>query len=88
MNPMDEAFMRIAIEEAELAIEQGNPPFGAVFTYYLRDTLKTRKQLRQEKEANAKKNGGDNIYPGFDKLKQEEREENPTITFTISILPK
>ena len=30
MNPMDEAFMRIAIEEAELAIEQGDHPFGAV----------------------------------------------------------
>ncbi len=30
MNPMDEAFMRIALDEAEAAREEGNMPFGAV----------------------------------------------------------
>ncbi len=60
-----------------------NPPFGAVFTYYLRDSLKTIKQSRQEKEEENKKQGGDNPYPGWDVLKEEEREENPVITFVI-----
>ena len=60
-----------------------NPPFGAIFTYYLRDPLKTRQQLRREKEAKVKKAGGDNPYPGFDQLKKEEREEEPLIIFTI-----
>ena len=61
-----------------------NPPFGAVFTYYLRDTLKTRKQLRQQKEADVKRAAGDNIYPGWDELRKEEREEDPVIVFTIT----
>jgi hypothetical protein len=60
-----------------------NPPFGAVFTYYLKDSLKTIKQSRREKEEKSKKQGGDNIYPGWDALKEEEREESPVITFVI-----
>jgi len=60
-----------------------NPPFGAVFTYYLKDTFKTLKQSRQEKEGKIKKQSGDNVYPGWDALKAEEREESPAITFVI-----
>ncbi|MHC4404898.1 MAG: WD40/YVTN/BNR-like repeat-containing protein, partial [Planctomycetota bacterium] len=61
-----------------------NPPFGAVFTYYLRDALKTRRQVRHEKEAEVKEAGGNNVYPGFEALKTEEREEDPAIVFTIT----
>ena len=61
-----------------------NPPFGAVLTYYLRDSLKTKKQLRREKEAKVNKAGGDNVIPDWDELKKEEREEKPKITFTIT----
>lgn len=61
-----------------------NPPFGAVFTYYLRDTYKSRKQLRDEQEAKIKKTGGDNPYPGWEALSKEEREQQPAIDFTIS----
>lgn len=60
-----------------------NPPFGAVFTYYLKDSLKTLKQSRREKEQKKKKQGDDNIYPGWDELKEEQREESPVITFVI-----
>ncbi len=60
-----------------------NPPFGAVFTYYLRDSLETRQAKRHAKEQKTKAAGGDNPYPGWDELKQEEREEAPAITFTI-----
>jgi len=60
-----------------------NPPFGAVFIYYLRDSLKTQKQKRHETEARIKAKGGDNPYPGWDRLKAEEREESPRIVFTI-----
>ena len=61
-----------------------NPPFGAVFTYYLRDSLETRKQRRHEKEARVKKAGGDNPYPGWDEIKKEDREEGPAIVFTLA----
>lgn len=61
-----------------------NPPFGAVITYYLRDSLETRKGQRTAREKKVKKDWGDNPYPGWDELKQEEREEDPTLTFTIT----
>jgi hypothetical protein len=60
-----------------------NPPSGAVFTYYLKDSFQTLKQTRREKEGKTKKQGGDNVYPGWDALKDEEREESPVITFVI-----
>ncbi len=60
-----------------------NPPFGAVFTYYLKDSFKTLKESRREKEGKIKKQGGDNVYPGWDVLNEEEREESPVITFVI-----
>lgn len=60
-----------------------NPPFGAVFTYHLRDSLLTLKQERQKKEAERKKQGRGNPYSSFKNLKQEEREETPAIIFTI-----
>jgi hypothetical protein len=60
-----------------------NPPYGAVFTYYQRESLKTRKQIRRQQEAEARKAGGDNPYPGFDGLKREDREQDPAVVFTI-----
>ncbi|MCH8831045.1 MAG: glycosyl hydrolase, partial [Planctomycetes bacterium] len=61
-----------------------NPPFGAVFTYYLRDSLKTLKQQRQQKEAGAKAKSGNNPTPGFKRLKAEEREQPAALIFTIT----
>ncbi|MCG8604864.1 glycosyl hydrolase, partial [bacterium] len=60
-----------------------NPPFGAIFTYYLKDELKTRKKMRQEKEKKAAKNGGTASYPTWDELRAEAREEKPAIVFTV-----
>jgi len=60
-----------------------NPPFGAVFTYYLRDPLQTQKQIRQKQEAKVKKQGGDNVYPGWEALEKETQEEHPVIRFVI-----
>ncbi len=60
-----------------------NPPFGAVFTYYLRDSLKTLKDVRHEQEAKVKEREGDVTPPEWDAVKREDREEDPTITFTI-----
>ena len=60
-----------------------NPPLGAVITYYLNDTLKTRKELRQQKEAKLIKEDKDVPYPSIDELKKEDRESKPYILFTI-----
>src|SRR5439155_23394740 len=40
-----------------------NPPFGAVFTYYLKDGLKTKKQKRLEAEKAAEKKNQPLPYP-------------------------
>jgi hypothetical protein len=61
-----------------------NPPFGATFTYYLRDALKTRKQRRQDQEKEFVKKGETPPYPTVEELRKEDQEEAPTITLTVT----
>ncbi|MEO5904042.1 MAG: hypothetical protein ABIQ55_08535 [Gemmatimonadaceae bacterium] len=61
-----------------------NPPFGAVFTYYMKSGLKSRKEARQAAEKDLAKKSGDVFYPPWDSLKVEDREESPAIVVTIS----
>jgi len=61
-----------------------NPPFGATFTYYLKDGLKTRAEIRKEKEKEVLKNGGTPPYPSYDELLREDEEEPPSITLTVT----
>jgi hypothetical protein len=60
-----------------------NPPFGAVFTYYLKDGLKTAAEARREEEAKLIKDGKPVPFPGWDNLRKEENEEKPAIVLTI-----
>ena len=61
-----------------------NPPYGAVFTYTLRDGLETRAQTRRKAEREIEKNGGDTPYPSWETLRQEDSEDAPAIVFTIT----
>jgi len=61
-----------------------NPPYGAVFTYYLKDALKSRRAVRQESEKAAVKKGEDIFYPSWDSLKVEDRQEDPAVVVTVS----
>ncbi len=61
-----------------------NPPFGAAFTYYLRDEIKSKKKARREAEKGAVKKGEDVFYPSWDALRAEDREEDPTILLTVT----
>jgi photosystem II stability/assembly factor-like uncharacterized protein len=61
-----------------------NPPFGAIFTYYLRDEIKNRKKRREEKERAIAKKGGDVSYPAWDSLRAEDREEDPAVLLTVT----
>lgn len=61
-----------------------NPPFGAVFTYYLKDEALTKKKARQAEEKKIAAKGGDVFYPPWDALKAEEREEEPSIVLTVT----
>lgn len=60
-----------------------NPPFGAVISYYLPETIKTTKQKRREREKKIEKQGGDTPYPGWQALRAERSEEDPAVVLTI-----
>ena len=60
-----------------------NPPFGAVFTYYLKDEIRTRKAARREREKLVEEKGGDTPYPGWDELREEELEQEPAILLIV-----
>jgi photosystem II stability/assembly factor-like uncharacterized protein len=61
-----------------------NPPYGAVFTYYLKDDVKDRKHRRQEAEDKAVKAGKDVFYPTWEELRAEDREPAPAIEWTVA----
>jgi photosystem II stability/assembly factor-like uncharacterized protein len=63
-----------------------NPPFGAVFTYYLKDELESRKKQRWDTES---KDGGNepakaSTYPTLEQLRAEDRELEPAVVMIVS----
>src|SRR5947199_3718234 len=60
-----------------------NPPFGAVFTYYLKEDIRTLKKTRWQTEKETEKEGGNVAYPTWEQLHAEEREEEPVILVTV-----
>jgi photosystem II stability/assembly factor-like uncharacterized protein len=79
--------------------EADNPPYGAVFTYYLKDKFKTKKEVRQEQEKKAqqpqqgenetaKKNGNERANPTpvpYPTMDQirAEAEEQPPAVYLV-----
>jgi hypothetical protein len=61
-----------------------NPPSGAVFTYYLKEELKTLEKQRHERETEAEEKEEPTPYPTWDELRAEEREEEPAILLTVT----
>ena len=61
-----------------------NPPFGAIFTYYLKDELKTARKTRLDAEKEKQKKGEDTSYPSWDALRAEDREEDPAVLLTVT----
>ncbi|MBC8344424.1 MAG: glycosyl hydrolase [Bacteroidetes bacterium] len=60
-----------------------NPPFGATFTYYLKEAPKTKKQMRKEIEKDSLKKTEVPYYPSFEELELEQLEKVPYLLFTI-----
>ena len=60
-----------------------NPPYGANFTYYLKENLPSLKELRQEKEKKLSKDNKDLSFPSWDELEAEIRQEEPAIFLSI-----
>lgn len=61
-----------------------NPEFGAVFTYYLKDSPKTKKQERLKEEKKLFKEGEKIPQPSVEELREEEKEMGPLLVFTIT----
>ncbi|MGH9494967.1 MAG: glycosyl hydrolase, partial [Candidatus Sulfotelmatobacter sp.] len=60
-----------------------NPPFGAVFTAYLKEKIKSKKETRQEAEKDAAKKNETLPYPSHDELRAEAQEEKPEFYFVV-----
>jgi photosystem II stability/assembly factor-like uncharacterized protein len=61
-----------------------NPPFGATFTYRLKEEIKTKKQKRQQAEKDAAKKEQVSPYPTPEQLRAEAEEEAPAILVTVT----
>ena len=68
---------KASLGEAFFAAE--NPPFGATFTYYLKEALPTKKAKRKEAAK-----GPNPMYPSLADLRAEAEEEEPAIQLTIA----
>ncbi|MEL7541601.1 MAG: glycosyl hydrolase, partial [Pseudomonadota bacterium] len=82
------------IEQPSLAFSEGgsmghgyfrapNPPFGANFTYYLKDDLPSLTEQRVERETPLIEAGDDTPFPSFESLTAELQETEPAIWLTV-----
>ncbi|MCK5741681.1 MAG: hypothetical protein KAH48_05645, partial [Chlorobi bacterium] len=60
-----------------------NPKFGAVFTYYLKDSFKSLKSIRKKKDKDLKEDDKYE-YPTFAELTTEDEEEKGYLVLVIS----
>ncbi len=60
-----------------------NPDFGAVFTYYLPETLETRKEARREAEKPLEARNEDVAFPTWERIKTESLEDKPAVMLTV-----
>jgi hypothetical protein len=63
--------------------EAPNPPFGATFTYYIKEVPKTKEQLRKEKEKKLFEKGEPIPQPTWRELQLEDKQEKSHLIFTI-----
>ncbi len=60
-----------------------NPSVGAVFSYYLKDDIKTLKQKREALEKNKYEKKQKVFYPSADSLRLEDQQPEPYLLFTV-----
>jgi photosystem II stability/assembly factor-like uncharacterized protein len=60
-----------------------NPPFGAVFTYYLHEGYQTSKEERQKAESEALEAKQPVAIPTWEALREEAREKGPQVLLTV-----
>lgn len=60
-----------------------NPPFGVEFTYYLKDSYKSKEALRKDKEKKIEENRGIVSVPDWQTLEEEKNEIAPSVWLFI-----
>lgn len=61
-----------------------NPKPGSVFTYYLKEDIKTLKEKREESEKQKIQAGQPVYYPSMDSLRMEDAQPAPYLIFTTT----
>ena len=65
------------------AFKAPNPPFGATFTYHLKEEILGTKEARQRAEKELRKEGEDVPFPGWDRLRDEADELPPQLLLIV-----
>lgn len=60
-----------------------NPPFGAVFTFYLKDDILTKGEERKKAEKELNKDNKDIPFPGWEALDMEKTEEKASLLLIV-----
>ncbi len=61
-----------------------NPPYGAVFTYYLNDLPETAKTARKNAEKTLREKNTSIPFPGWEKLRAEANASEPQVLLLVS----
>ncbi len=61
-----------------------NPPYGAVFTYFVKESYKDLKAERQAREKKSEEAGETLSYPSWDELRKEGRATKPFVLLTVT----
>ncbi|MGI9614405.1 MAG: VPS10 domain-containing protein, partial [Acidimicrobiales bacterium] len=65
------------------AFRASNPPFGATFTYRIRDEFRTGRAERRIAERTMEQEGSDVPFPGWDQLWTEHLESEPIVWLVV-----
>lgn len=60
-----------------------NPPYGAVFTYYVKESMETIKGNRKKEEGKLEKGNKDIAFPGWNELEKERLQDQPNFWLVI-----
>lgn len=60
-----------------------NPPFGAVFTYYLQEVPMTMKKERRKEEKALREQNADVPFPAWERLREEANEQDPRVLLLV-----
>lgn len=70
-------------DQGENFFSTPNPAIEQIFTVWIKDKPKSLKEIREEKERNAIKEGKDIQYPSWDELRKEDAQNVPYLLLTI-----